>query len=217
MKLRLCLPLLCLAVAGCATSPSAFKSQISGHFARPTKKAVYVEFMGDQQTLGLLEYARSAPDSEQMLGWKCTVCQPGATSADLLAAVPAVIALHPDVVHILTGDLEIVAPGTNRGQAVMANLNPMVSQLQAAKIPIVIGLVPTLRGYTPYYLNAGIMADYNGVIGDPPYISPVPVIDYDDPIRDADPQASMLTAKDFALMLPQTQAAIAGAEPSNTQ
>jgi hypothetical protein len=217
MRLCLCLPILYLAVTGCSTSPSAFKPQVASHYVRPTKKPVYVEFMGDQQTVGLLNYARSVSDSSEMLGWKCSVCGPSMTSADLLAAVPFIVALHPDVVHILTGDLEIVAPGTNRGQAVMDNLEPMVTQLLAAKIPVVIGLVPTLREYTPYYLNIGIEYVFGDAYGQTATIGPVPVIDYDDPIRDSDPLATSLTAKDYSLMLPLTEAAIAGVQHADTQ
>src|ERR1700761_8502303 len=129
MKASSCSLFLCLFVMGCGMNsapPNAHRSSISSHYDRPAQKPVYVEFLGDSQTIGLLTYAHT---TAQELSWMCSACQPSATSSDLLAALPGVIALHPDAIHIMTGDLEIVAPGTNRAAPVMNNIDAMVSEI----------------------------------------------------------------------------------------
>jgi hypothetical protein len=187
-------------MAGCASNPAGTMLKPSSNFRRPSQNAPYVEFLGDSQTLGLLAYAHE-------VSWQCHACQPSATSGDLLAALPGVLALHPDAIHLMTGDLELSAPGANRGAAVIANVEAMVTAIQAAKIPLVIGLLPQLQTYTPYYENLGLQFLYGNQYG-PPAVSLVPLIDYPDAVYAVDPQAVTLTATDYAVMLPLTQAAI---------
>ena len=102
--------------------------------------------------------------TDQNPRWKCTICNPGATSTDLLAALPSVIALHPDAIHILTGDLEVGYPNPITGVVPLNNIHAMVTLIQAAKIPIVIGLLPLQEVKALFLDEAG---DLRGVPRNP--------------------------------------------------
>lgn len=192
---------LSILVAGCASSPTAMAPKTDSNFRRPVQNPQYVEFVGDWESIGLLAYANNPH-------WKCTICNPGATSTDLLAALPTVIALHPDAIHILTGDLEVGYPNPITGVIPLENIAAMVTKIQAAKIPIVIGLLPPVDespSELNYRLNVGLLFDYTDVYGGPPYIALLPVIDYADinAVFDVDPDSAV-----YAAMLPLTEAAI---------
>jgi lysophospholipase L1-like esterase len=98
-----------------------------------------VEFVGDEISAGLV----AASGNPQ---WRCDDCQTGATSATALAGFPAVIALHPDVIHILVGMYDLPAPGYEQvcgAQGVICtNIESMIQQAQAANIPVIIGTLP---------------------------------------------------------------------------
>ncbi len=199
MKLYLLLALSILTV-GCASSPTAIAPKPAPDFRRPVQNSLYIEFVGDAESIGLVDYAKQPR-------WECTICNPGATSTDLLAALPKVIALHPDVIHILTGDLEVGYPNLITGAIPLSNIQAMVTEIQAAKIPVVIGLLPPVR-FNPdeksYRLNLGLVASYTDTYGRP-FITLLPVIDYAD-INvefEVDPDSVV-----YAAMLPLTEAAI---------
>jgi hypothetical protein len=119
-----------------------------------------------------------------------------------------VIALHPDAIHILTGDLEVIEPIVGIYGIVPANnIAAMVAKSQAANIPVVVGLLPPV-GESPdeanYRLNLGLIVSYTATYG-PPSITLLPVIDYGDinAVFDVDPDSAV-----YAAMLPLTEAAI---------
>ncbi|HTZ61002.1 MAG TPA: hypothetical protein VMB49_22995 [Acidobacteriaceae bacterium] len=204
MKAFSSLVVLCFFAAGCASDPGAGRLAQGSHFARSAVNAPYVEFIGDAQSIGLLNYAQDP-------SWQCTICQPSATSTQLLAALPAVLAKKPDAIHILTGAYELNGslsnPLASRGQVPRENIQTMVTMIQAAKIPVVVGLLPPALSYTPYYLNLGLQDVYFDAPGPLQNTIP-PLIDYYDAVYAVDPQPASLTAKDYAVMLPLTQAAI---------
>ena len=164
-------------------------------------KKYFLAVVGDWESIGLLDHAKNPH-------WKCTICRPDATSTDLLAALPTVIALHPDAIHILTGELEVDSGGLGYlGVVPTNNIVAMVTKIRAAKIPIVIGLLPPVK-VSPdsdnYRLNIGLIFDYTDVYGSPG-ITLLPVIDYADidVVFDVDPDSAV-----YAAMLPLTEAAI---------
>jgi hypothetical protein len=112
---------------------------------RDNVKTPRVEFVGDEISIGLVAYANHEL-------WKCTDCASGATSGQLLAALPLAIANKPDLVHILAGSYDMADPtwpssgACNQDVAhpdmqTCANITAMMTQLQAAKIPFVVGSV----------------------------------------------------------------------------
>ena len=95
-------PLLILSilVAGCASNPTAMEPKPAPDFRRPFQNTLYVEFLGDSQSIGLVAYANNPK-------WKCTLCQPQLTSAQAINLIPQVLALKPNAVHILFGAYDL--------------------------------------------------------------------------------------------------------------
>ena len=60
-------PLLILSilVAGCASNPTAMEPKPAPDFRRPLQNTLYVEFLGDSQSIGLVAYANNPK-------WKCS-------------------------------------------------------------------------------------------------------------------------------------------------
>lgn len=110
----------------------------------------YVEFMGDDQAQGIVAYANQQDNSI----WKCSTCVAGQTSTAVLQEVPAVIALKPDVVFLLTGAYDLLAdPMWPEEDTTSENIASAVTALNAQGIPVVIGNLPPSESYYNYYVN----------------------------------------------------------------
>jgi lysophospholipase L1-like esterase len=98
-----------------------------------------VEFVGDEISAGLV----AASGNPQ---WRCGDCETGATSAMALANFPAVIARHPDVIHIMVGMYDLPTPGYEQVCGVQGiictSIASMVQQAQAANIKVIVGTLP---------------------------------------------------------------------------
>ena len=65
----------------------------------------------------------------------------------------------PDIVVILTGAYDLVDDPTNmHNEPTVANLETMVNGFTAAKIPVLVCLLPLSSEYDNYYVNGGIFA-----------------------------------------------------------
>jgi lysophospholipase L1-like esterase len=129
-------------VLGCASMQQP--NLHSNILQRNTETTPRIEFVGDDISIGLVAYANHEL-------WKCTDCASGATSAQLLAALPLAIARRPDLVHILVGSYDMEYPtdltACNENDPVpgtdpCTNIQAMIAQLNAAKIPFILGSIP---------------------------------------------------------------------------
>lgn len=110
----------------------------------------YVEFMGDDQIQAVVAFANNPL-------WKCTSCAQGQVSSAVLAEVPQVIALHPDIVVIQTGAYDLITPGTSdRAVGLSGNVAQILNAFGTANIPAVICMLPTSTEYEDYYFNEGL-------------------------------------------------------------
>lgn len=152
---------------------------------RNTETTPLVEFVGSDVSMGIV-----AASQNQM--WLCDDCAVGATSGELLTALPLAIAKHPDIVHIMTGDYDVDAStfqgacGTNT----CVNIQAMMQQLTAAEIPFVVGNVISWQAGTEanqLSIPAGGIAFVQGNIFDfdrnlnyalGGIDTPTPIIDY---------------------------------------
>ena len=147
-------PLLILSilVAGCASNPTAMEPKPAPDFRRPFQNTLYVEFLGDSQSIGLVAYANNPK-------WKCTLCQPQLTSAQAINLIPQVLALKPNAVHILFGaydlDYETGEPDdefTDATQLIGQSPHRLLpTRLEAAKIPAIVGNQPPCIDPTLYF------------------------------------------------------------------
>lgn len=109
-----------------------------------------VEFMGDDQIIGLVNYVSNPL-------WSCTTCAQGQTSTALLAEVPAVIARHPDIVVILTGAWDLIDdPEDVHYEPTVNNIETMCDQFVAAGINPLVFTLPESDAYDAYYINLGL-------------------------------------------------------------
>jgi hypothetical protein len=169
---RLSVLFLCLSICGCGSvSPLGNTSIVNtaptpiSAFQKDLARSTYVEFMGDDQIQGVVNYVNNPM-------WKCSTCVPGQLSAAVLAQVPDVIARHPDMVMILTGAADLKVPGTSdRAQGLADNVLQSLALFQAANIPAVICLLPVLDYTDVYYFNEGMALE-----NEAPDPSPVPYI-----------------------------------------
>lgn len=112
-----------------------------------------VEFMGDSQIAAVVAFADNPL-------WKCTTCVQGQLSSQVLAEVPEVIALHPDIVVVQTGAYDLyegvddTAPGRDVG--LFGNVTSIMDAFEAAKITVVICKVPDSTVYDDYYFDEGL-------------------------------------------------------------
>jgi hypothetical protein len=203
-----------------APSPTQLILDLAGYFAPGPSPSPYVEFVGDDISIGLVAYA----NNEQ---WKCTDCASGATSGQLLAALPLAIANKPDLVHILVGSYDVDANpwslpcngGPNDpGQDTCVNLQIMEAQLTAAKIPYVLGNVPPWQAGT---LSDQLTSSIEGIDGNiffydrtlenVPAGVETPIVDYYDALTASYISSNGIdpTPQGYAVMLTLAQAAIA--------
>jgi hypothetical protein len=154
---RLSVLFLCLSICGCGSvSPLGNKSIANtapapiSAFQKDLARSTYVEFMGDDQIQGVVNYVNNPM-------WKCSTCVPEQLSADVLKEVPDVIARKPDMVMILTGAYDLKLPGADdRAQIPAGNVEQIVALFQAAKIPAVVWLLPELSYTDVYYFDTGM-------------------------------------------------------------
>ena len=153
-----CLAVLALVtITGCG-SPSTVNSHpaVQPNYHRPfvpLTSTPLVEFMGDRQIQELVAYAKNPM-------WRCTTCEQNQTSDQVLAEVPAVIALKPDIVIILTGAYDLIDNiETSRTQPTFGNVTTAQAEFKAAGITAVIcGLLPSTV-YDSYYFNFGLTSE----------------------------------------------------------
>ena len=145
----LMLPLLLLAGCSSMNHPAleAHKPQES------LTTTPYVEFMGDDQIMGVVSYVGNPL-------WRCSTCAQGLISSQVLAKVPAVIALKPSLVVVQTGayDLYEDIPGDAPGRDVelFNNVTAIMDALTAANIPVEICGIPDSTAYDDYYFDEGL-------------------------------------------------------------
>ena len=132
--------------------------------------------MGDDQIQGLVTYAENPR-------WKCTTCGQGQTSAQVLAEVPEVIALKPDIVIILTGAYDLIdGIETSRTQPTVGNVEQMLTAFENAKIPAVVCYMLSSTEYDNYYYNFALDdLSQSGVI---PYALSLDNTDDSIPVKD---------------------------------
>jgi hypothetical protein len=195
---------------------------------RDNVKTPYTEFVGDEISIGLVAYANHEL-------WKCTDCASGATSGQLLAALPLAIAKKPDLVHILTGSYDVDDPTWNAAWNLGAsdpnlltcqNIRSMMAQLTAANIPFIVGNIPSWEAGTLSNTLAetvpqgvlGVQANellFNLHLGlslgsSPGEDTTIPIIDYYSavPADDISDNGIDPNAQGYAVMLTLAQAAI---------
>jgi len=158
-------PLALVLLAGCQPA-----TQLTPHMSHPARSLTttpYVEFMGDDQIQGLVAFAGNPL-------WKCTTCVQGQLSDAVLGEVPAVVALHPDLVFVETGAYDLIVPGTSdRAVELSGNVSDIIAAFEAAKIPVVICMLPTTTLYENYYFNEGLYLENQVPDGEPgmvPYV-----------------------------------------------
>jgi hypothetical protein len=150
-----CLAALALVtITGCGSQSTAKANPaLQPNYHRPIVPGTttpLVEFMGDRQIQELVAYAKNPR-------WRCTTCEQNQTSDQVLAEVPEVIALKPDIVIILTGAFDLIDNiETSRTQPTFSNVTTAQAEFKAAGIPAVIcGLLPSTM-YDSYYFNEGL-------------------------------------------------------------
>jgi hypothetical protein len=151
------LPASLILLAGCQSS-----LQLAPHMSHPVRSLTttpYVEFMGDDQIQGLVVFAGNPL-------WKCTTCVQGQLSDAVLGEVPAVIALHPDLVVVQCCAQDLIAePNTHDVGALFNNVQAMVDAFEAAKIPVVVAMLPGSDAYDNYYFNEAVdLVNQGGMI-----------------------------------------------------
>lgn len=109
----------------------------------------------------------------------------GGSSSGLLADMPAVLALHPAIIHIMVGVVDVDGTATpSLGECCMYpystsqflfNLNSMVQQAKAAGIQVILGIEPSVFsfGLVPLQPLNSMIASYGALHG-------IPVINYAD-------------------------------------
>jgi hypothetical protein len=156
--------------------PTHLILDLSGSFMPPANgNSASVVFVGDEMSAGLVAAAQT--QSRSNAGWQCINCLSTTTSAFALANLPSVIAMKPSLVHILVGAHELtgaecgLAPCYS-GAVPFGNIGAMITMLQQANIPVVVGNLPPCPAIAEYRLNIGINALA--------FISPgpVPIINY---------------------------------------
>jgi hypothetical protein len=186
-----------LTISGCGSSPDpAVNSSPSDHpnGHRPIRSATtYVEFMGDDQIMGLVNFAQFR---KQNAMWRCSTCAPGQPSQQLLADAPdgseisRVIALKPDVVVILTGAYDLIDfPMDSHAEPTAQNVADVCAQLTKAELPALVLYLPESTVYDPYYTNYGLyFENQSGAIPN--------TISY--PVSPTDPQVPYTDGVDFS-------------------
>lgn len=154
--------------AGCG-NPTATKPKL----AIPDQvTSPYVEFVGDQITLGMLATATNPL-------WKCSLCGSGLDSTQALAVFPKVLALKPDIVHILVGAFELTGGGDAvEGLVPFQNIQTMVNQAKSAGVPVMVGQVPPCPLIAGYDLNIELLTAFEGMVGEPATEVGVPLVLY---------------------------------------
>jgi lysophospholipase L1-like esterase len=174
-----------------AANPTQLIMDISAYFAPGAPNTPVVEFVGDEISAGLV--AASGNTS-----WYCDDCQQGATSTTALAGLSAVLAKHPDIVHILIGTYDIDQsswyPGCGAGNITCTNLESMIRQATAAGIKVIVGTIPPwgdgslATQLSPSGEAAGNQSYWNRTLNEmfvtetsyyPAYFAGVPLVDYD--------------------------------------
>jgi hypothetical protein len=166
LKLVVCMPAFfaCALVMGCGGMQQARTVEAAEHAnmdgaVKDMATTPYVEFMGDSQIQGLVAYANNGL-------WKCTTCAQGQTSTQVLAEVPQVAALKPDVVVVLTGAYDLVDnPDNAHAEPTVSNYDQIEQAFAAAKIPVVICTLPNSTVYDNYWTDEGMeLENYSGVL-----------------------------------------------------
>jgi lysophospholipase L1-like esterase len=174
-----------------ADNPTQLIMDISGYFAPATASGPTVEFVGDEISAGLVAVSGNSQ-------WDCDDCQQGATSTTALAGFSAVLAKHPDIVHILIGTYDIDQsswfPGCGANDITCTNLQSMIQQATSAGIKVIVGTIPPwgngplatqlspsgeAAGYQ-YYWNQTLNYMFETETSYyPPYFAGIPLVDYD--------------------------------------
>jgi hypothetical protein len=166
---RLSVLFLCLSISGCGSVSQLGTKPIASNtpsYQKDLARTPYVEFMGDDQIQGLTAYVNNPM-------WKCSTCVPGQLSAAVLAQVPEVIALHPDMVVILTGAYDLKVDFTDRDPELADNVLKMLAMFESANISTVICLIPQLDYTDSYYFNEGMVQLNESPVPDTvPYLFP---------------------------------------------
>lgn len=158
--MRRALPVSLLALAGCSSM-----QQPGAHISKSLARTPYVEFVGDDLSIGMVAYANQMGNSF----WHCTDCATGATSSQILEALPLALAQHPDVIHILVGTYDVTDPewdnvcnadSTDQSRHTCGNIDAMTAQIAASGIPYVVGSVPL---WIPGSLSNVLAAPAGGV------------------------------------------------------
>ena len=174
-----------------ASNPTQLLLDISGYFAATPASAPMVEFVGDEISAGLV-VASGNPL------WHCDDCQQGATSSVALAGFPAVLAKHPDVIHILIGTYDVDQSnwyaGCGFNDLTCLNLQSMIQQASSAGIKVVVGTIPPWGSGSlatqldPTGQAAGDQVYWNQTLNDmfveqtseyPAYFEGIALVDYD--------------------------------------
>jgi hypothetical protein len=184
----------------------------SGSFmTRPVADPVV--FLGDEISAGLV----AAADNPT---WQCYNCLSTTTSVIAAAELAQVIAMKPQAVHILVGAHELYgmcgAQPCETGSIPLANIETMVLQLQAAKIPVVVGTLPpcTLNVDDDYRLDLALDNVFDNTYGNTPQFTTVPLIGYGGIGNASQVCATPMdpNAAGYNLMVPIAQAGISAAE-----
>jgi lysophospholipase L1-like esterase len=174
-----------------ATSSTQLLLDISSYFAPATPAAPMVEFVGDEISAGLV-----AASGNPL--WHCDDCQQGATSSVALAGFPAVLAKHPDMIHILIGTYDVDQSnwfaGCGFNNLTCLNLQSMIQQAASAGIKVIVGTItpwgngPLATQLDPTGQAAGNQVYWNETLNDmfvdhtsdyPAYFEGIPLVDYD--------------------------------------
>ena len=170
-----------------------------------------VVFIGDDISAGLVEAANDQT-------WTCYNCMASTTSTVAVTELAEIIAMKPNAVHILVGAHELSGLcGTepcDSGSIPLGNIEAMVNQLQAAKIPVVVGTMPPCTGIDSYRLDLALGIVFDNSYGNTPQYASVPLIGYSGigPASTVCAGPFLPSVTGYGLMIPLAQAAIATAE-----
>lgn len=141
-------------LAGCqATTQPGVKANISGGPERSLVTTPLVECVGDDICAGLVATVNAQGNSL----WRCDDCALQATSGVVLQGLPLALAQHPDVVMVITGSYDVDDPAwtaacnstsPDPNKHTCANIMAIVNQLEAAKIPFILGSTPAWQDGT---------------------------------------------------------------------
>lgn len=134
----------------------------------------YVEFVGDAISQGMLAAAANPM-------WKCSACAPQLSSTQALNGFKTILALHPDVVHILVGTYELTG-STQADEGVIPgnNIGTMVNEAKSAGVSVVVGTLPPCPSINAGRLNLVLYDNYVGMPPSyPPLTEGVPLAAYD--------------------------------------